>query len=244
MTNLLKIPALATGAFMMAAVSASAATLDFTANNDVSGTILGTTWNVSTRTGDSLTNSTHKNDVGCTGQGWDFACAGGNGSFDVGFGVNGNGINDNEVDGKLDNEDEFVEVTFGTTLRVLGFAGMLTYAEVDLSENREQVKLEYRVGNGAWQSVLAEPLFVIDEDPNSGGDFDTVGLAFKDGLSLFADTVRFRAEGVGTSDDDSFNVTAAGLKVAPVPVPAAFPLLLAGLGALGFAARRKKRSKA
>jgi len=246
MTNLVKIPALATGAFMMAAVSASAATLDFTANNDVSGNILGTTWSVSTRVGDSLTNSTHKNNDGCTGQGWDFACAGGNGSYDVGFGANGNGTNNNEIDGQLDNEDEFVEVTFGETLRVLGFAGMLTYDEEDPvpEENREQVKLEYRVGNGAWQHVLAEPLFEIDEDPNSGGNFDTVGLAFKDGLSLFADTVRFRATGVGTSDDDSFNVTAAGLKVAPVPVPAAFPLLLAGLGALGFAARRKKRNTA
>jgi hypothetical protein len=86
---------------------------------------------------------------------------------------------------------------------------------------------------------VAEPLFVKNED---GTNFDTVGLAFLTGLSLFADTVRFRAGGIGTSDDGSFNVTAAGLEV--VPVPAALPLLLAGMGALGVASRRKKRKAA
>lgn len=216
---------------------AAAAVLDFTADNLTSGNVLGTTWEVTSSPGD-LNNTTHWNNVGCTGEGWDFACAGGNGAYDVGFGVRGS--NNNEIDGNIAT-DEYVEVSFGSVLKVTGFAGMLTYANTSLLGDREQVILEYRIGNGAWASVTADPLFVKREGST---DFDTVGLAYLKGLSLFADTVRFRADGVGTSDDGTFNVTAAGLELAAVPVPAAFPLLLAGMGAIGWAARRKKRMDA
>jgi hypothetical protein len=215
------------------ALPAAASVLDFTADNATAGTVMGVNWTVTASPG-SLVNSVHGNNAGCTGQGWDFACAGGNGSYDVGFGVNGD--NNNEIDGIQANE--YVEVSFDSFLTVTGFAGMLTYANSSLQGDREQVLLEYHTGGGVWESVLAEPEFTI------GSSFDTVGLAFSSGLSLFTDMVRFKATGTGNSDDGSFNVTAAGLEVSVIPVPAAFPLLLAGVGALGWAARRKKRMDA
>lgn len=221
---------------------AAAATLDFTADNETSGTILGTTWEVRARNNSSLTNSTHRNNVGCTGQGWNFACAADGNEFDVGFGVNGRGTNDSEIDGRIPGRDEFVEVVFGDFLNVTGFAGMLTYAnEAPVSEgSREQVRLQYRNSDGDWTNApsRADPLFAVNE---GNGRFDTVGLAFMNGLSLFTDRVRFGATGRGTADDGTFNVTAAGLEVSAVPVPAALPLLLVGMGALGVASRRKKR---
>ena len=43
-------------------------------------------------------------------------------------------------------------------------------------------------------------------------------------------------------DGDDFASTSAATFIAPVPVPAALPLLLAGLGGLGLAARRKRKA--
>jgi opacity protein-like surface antigen len=217
------------------AVPSMAATLDFTANDATSGTVLGTTWTVTASPG-SLTNARHGNDVGCTGAGWDFACNKPFNNFDVGFGVAGS--NNNEIDGNI-RGDEYVQVTFGSLLKVTGFAGMLAYANSSLEGAREQVELEYSSdGGNTWLSLVAEPLFRVNE-VSGPPSFDTVGLAFLDGLSVIADRVRFKATGTGTADDGSFNVTAAGLSVAEVPLPAGGLLLLGAIGGIAALRRRK-----
>jgi hypothetical protein len=221
------------------AMPASAATIDFTANNATNGNVLDTTWTVSGMP-NGLTNATHDNKVGCGDAGWSFTCAG-SGPYDVGFGVKGN--NNNEIDGKLV-INEFVEVVFGKTVQVTGFAGMLTYANTSLTGAREQVGLEFWNGVAWVLGALAQPKAIINQIPGGDTSFDTVGLAYTTGLSIFTTKVRFFATGVGSSDDGSFNVTAAGLQVAPVPVPAGLPLMLTGLGALAWAARRKARKSA
>lgn len=225
-------------AVMLAGLSgaASAATIDFTEGDAISGTILGDVrWDVTNKP-KTLSATTHWNKAGCEGYGWTFDCKSavvdGKNRYDVGFGIKG-GKNGTEID-----TAEFVEVIFSKRVNVTGFAGMLTYANGSagkLDGNREQVVLQYLKGNGRWGSLTADP------KDDVGKSFDTVGLAFLLNQSMYTTAVRFRAGGVGTWDDGSFDVTAAGLQVAAVPVPAGLPLLLTGLGALVLGARRKKR---
>jgi hypothetical protein len=227
------------------AMPASAATIDFTANNATNGNVLDTTWNVYAGgpVGSSLSNALHDHVAGCNDAGWTFTCKPSSGQYDVGFGVNGGGNNE-EIDGKL-GVNEFVEVVFGKKVQVTGFAGMLTYANSSLKGAREQVELQFWNGVSWVFAALAEPKAIINQIPADGDtSFDTVGLAYTTGLSIFTTKVRFFATGEGSSDDGSFNVTAAGLQVAPVPVPAGLPLMLTGLGALAWAARRKARKSA
>lgn len=223
----------------MAGPVSAATVLDFTTGaigtGNLVGTAGGTNYTIS-GVGGALVDATHTNTVGCasTGSSWGtFACN------DVGFGVFG-GTNNNEIEGGLQAASEYVMVKFDSFVKILGFAGMLTYInEGDDGGNSETVILEYsNDGGSSW--------FDYDEAVanynTAGGTFDTVGLAFLENLSVIANAVRFTAGGDG--DDIDTNVTAAGLIVAAVPVPASFPLLLAGIGALGFAARRKRRNAA
>ena len=227
--------ALAVG--LVGPASAATTTLDFTADN-----VTSTGFYTVTASG-ALTNSTHGNAVGCTGSGWDFACNTSGGQTDVGFGVAG-GANPNEIDAAI-RANEWVQVTFAYAVKIVAFAGMLTYNGSQKGEGTETVKLQYLTAGG-WVYAASASAINDDNDPtNSGNDnFGTVGLAWLDGLSIDTTAVRFKAGGTGTFDDGNANVTAAGLKVASVPIPASFPLLLAGLGALGFAARRKQRKSA
>jgi hypothetical protein len=206
---------------------ASAATvIDFTANDLTTDTFNGITWTVTSGTAALLENARHGNDVNCG----IYACNGGGADddeppFDVGFGIIG--FNSNEID-----LQESVIVTFSTFVRITGFAGMLAYLG---KETGEAVQLDYWDGTGWSLLDVAE-----STEPGVSAGFDTVGLAEKLGLDQITKAVRFTA--TGTSDDSDINVTAAALHVAPVPVPASLPLLLAGIGALGFAARRKRKA--
>ena len=207
---------------------ASAATvLDFTANDFRSGSVGTVGWTV---TGDpvagDLRDAVHGNRNNCG----PYACVSTTGGFDVGFGIRGGG-NDNEID-----PFEAVIVRFDEIVNITGFAGMLAYFARSAPENFESVRLEYKVGAGPWQ------LGGVADAVEPGTPFDTVGLAKSKKLWFRADAVRFTSGGQGTADDRSFNVTAAALTVAPVPVPASLPLLLAGIGALGWAARRKRKA--
>lgn len=219
---------------------AAASVLDFTTSSIGTGSTGGTTafgvgYTIS-GFGGTLTDATHGNDNGCDS----YACDAVGGSFDVGFGVDsGDSDNPNEVDG-IDDE-EYVQVTFDKVVRILGFAGMLTYND-SLGRGTEQVKLSYSSDGGTtFDTILGDTQNTDADVGGTDNTFGTVGLSFRDGLLLNANVVRFSAAGTGTFDDGNANITAAALEVAPVPVPAALPLLLAGMGAFGFAARRKKR---
>jgi hypothetical protein len=193
----------------------------------------------------TLSNARHGNNVGCAMNAPNtfatFACTGAAGSFDVGFGVTGN--NNNEIDGNPNtsgslNAGEFVKVKFDTAVILNGFAGMLTYKNTQAPQNLEKVILK-TFYQGTLLGVLeAFPVFLVNN--NGGSNFNTVGLAFLDGLKLKVDEVRFLAGQVGTCDDKNCNVTAAGLKVSAVPLPAG--VLLLGLGLGGLAAYRRRQA--
>ena len=232
----------------LASPAAASTVLDFTSSAIGAGSPSGSvgvisysiTGNAGLTSGPGLlTDSTHKNNVDCTGQGWDFACDAVGDRFDVGLGVSNR--NANEIDGIDDGE--YVQVEFDRFVRVFGFAGMLTYDDSQASGGIVNVVLEYSIDGVTWGSVVANALR-DDNDPGNVGDnvFGTVGLAYASGLDgIIANVVRFRAGGTSPFDDRTANVTAAGLDIAAVPVPAALPLMLAGMGAFGWAARRKKR---
>ena len=191
----------------------------------------------------ALSNSTHSNNVGCsTSLGVNtfanFACTPVSGKFDVGFGVKGR--NNNEVDGAI-KDDEFVKVKFTQSVFLRGFAGMLTYSDNPPSLGLETVFLQaYHLGV-LVQTFEALPLFqktnAVAGAPT--GNFDTVGLAFLDGLKLKVDEVRFLARGISPFDDGNTNITAAGLKISAIPLPAG--VLLLGLGLGGLAAYRRRQ---
>ena len=109
MLRVLTVTAIAAG--MMAGSAAANITLDFTtsaigvstASTPTAVGFGGITYTIS-GSPRALVDSTRENSrgkVGCTGQGWDFACApvSNTSKFDVGFGVAG--INNNEVDGSI-----------------------------------------------------------------------------------------------------------------------------------------------
>lgn len=224
MRKTMAIAALVAG---FAGPAAAATVIDFTANNTTS--VPGADGYTVTAQGGSLVNAVHFNDVDCGS----YACEGVSGGFDVGFGISG-GPNANEIDVG----SEAVIVTFNSFVKILGFAGMLTYFD---TSGTEAVQLEYSVNGGTdWLGFGAYLANAVE----SGNPFNTVGLAFLDNLSITANAVRFTAFGSGDGDDGTLNVTAAALTIAPVPVPASLPLLLAGIGALGFVARRKQRKSA
>ena len=83
------------------------------------------------------------------------------------------------------------------------------------------------------QALFAEEVLFSD---NVSGFLAVEGF---DGVSSLTFTFRDSGEGAsGAIDNLTFEV--AGINPAPIPVPAALPLMLAGLGAFGFVARRRR----
>jgi PEP-CTERM motif len=90
-------------------------------------------------------------------------------------------------------------------------------------------KFEYRIENGLVESI----------NPFSGGDF-TIALGV---AAAFLQAVGFNNIQFLTIAD--YQITINVLRApSEVPLPAALPLFLAGLGATGFLGRRKKRALA
>jgi hypothetical protein len=214
--------------------------LDFTSSaigtGTTSGSAAGATWSISSSPG-ALTDADHDNAIGCSAPGWAFACdAIGGGRFDVGFGVNQ--ANSNEVDL---NVGEYVSVTFsGRDVFLNGFAGMLTYFDGNGADGSgfEDVVLEAYLDGSLLTTFSATAL-----DDDTGNTFPTVGLAFLDVAKLRVDEVRFLAGGTPNFDDGNANITAAGLKISPVPLPAGVLLLGLGLAGLGGVRRMQARRK-
>jgi hypothetical protein len=215
--------------------SAATTTLDFTKDNALFGFVSGIRWDVTAENG-ALVNARHWNSNGCAPLVCKFTDQSGD-DYDVGFGVNG-GRNGEEIDSGLERA-EAVVVTFTEAVRVFGFAGLLAYVTTRGS-NGEDVQLEYSNDGKNWAVAgVAKGVAPI------GNGFDTVGLAsLSFAKAIKGKAFRFKAIGAadGTSPSADINVTAGALTVAPVPVPASLPLLLAGLGALGWAARRKRKA--
>jgi len=85
--------------------------------------------------------------------------------------------------------------------------------------------------------------------PNSNLPFPTTnGVLAVDVDALFVGSVVLTAPGIVNmgrySQDHDFSVAQVSFAVSPIPEPQAYAMLLAGLGLLGFEARRRRREKA
>lgn len=102
------------------------------------------------------------------------------------------------------------------------------------ADDNDVYRIEYKVGAGAWQTAW--------DIPSPGG----FGLRTSSTLLLdpiVADYLRFTAIGgdafYSVSEIQAFG-QAVPVNPSEVPLPAALPLMLSGMGVLGFASRRKQ----
>ncbi len=89
-------------------------------------------------------------------------------------------------------------------------------------------------------SVLGFPGITINQ-VGSIANFITTSFSFT-ALADFSSALYFA--GSGTNDGDNGGIILDNVSLSTVPVPAALPLLAAGLGVLGFAGRRRRAKSA
>ncbi len=147
---------------------------------------------------------------------------------------------DNPANALGSDASDFFEIGFGSTVD-LKFGSAFT---------SPGTLIEVTNGNVAGWPESVDILVGNDGDPGSFfkvGSLDNTAAQNPGGQFTFAggpfDTVRL----IDTSSSPAPNGSTEGgwdiaaVRVSAVPVPAAMPLLLAGVGALGIAARRKRR---
>ena len=100
------------------------------------------------------------------------------------------------------------------------------------ADDNDTYRIQYRVGGGAWQTAWNIP---------APGPWGLVTSTTTLGAPVLADSLRFTATGgdgyYAVSEIQAFGVAA-------VPEPETYAMLLAGLGFLGFVARRRKQQTA
>ena len=123
----------------------------------------------------------------------------------------------------------------------LGASGTHIDSRIDGRSGRETVTLSFgydvsweSVTFGAWQE--RDDVRILDDD---GFLLDYTGVdATLDLNGIVSSSLSFQARQGGAAVRDAFTI--AAIEIAPVPVPAAGFLMLAGVGSLAATKRRKK----
>jgi hypothetical protein len=102
--------------------------------------------------------------------------------------------------------------------------------------------LTEEVGNGALDFAFKDMWHVSLGSAYNGVNFSRIAfteVTSGPGLGLYDYFVSFNDFGSG---DHDFNDMVVGVSVSPIPEPETYALMLAGLGAMGFVARRRKQA--
>lgn len=212
-----------------AALPATAATIDFTAaSTGTSGTIAGTTWTMSSNVG--TLNNSQKFD------GQDSLSS--LGSTGLAFQTDGYGVR-SKYDSQR-NDDEITSITAGMEAVTIAFAKPvlltgISFLDLYLPRTGGAGEVGYaKLSDGTILSVAATDLANIPSKTFRAGyaALSTLGIKTKS-ISIY----------MGLTNDLQGNADGAlaSVSVAPVPLPAAGLMLMAGLGGL-TALRRKKRA--
>lgn len=111
-----------------------------------------------------------------------------------------------------------------------------SFVLIDIDENFQDVAISFNYTNGTTPSVLDEgdaTSILNSGADNSWSEFDIAILALNDpNLLLPVSSLEIAFDGISGG--------IASIHATPVPVPAALPLLVSGLGLMGWMARRRK----
>lgn len=121
---------------------------------------------------------------------------------------------------QLTNQSSMLNMSIGTNVG----AGSLSFTFMDTVTNTQVSNGGNSPDSITSYAVLGSFSQGVFTPYTLGGRFDLI-LGFNDGLRVDAD----------------FDDQIIGLKVTPVPEPETYALMLAGLGALGFISRRRKK---
>ncbi len=241
---------------------AQAAFIDFT-SSAVTSQITSNPATFSIGAGDGL-NSALSVTVGVTGGSAKFQnFDGGNGSYCQNNGpfacdIDGIGIGDDEITG-TNKRHESVSISFDRSVWIDELFFLDIFKGRNSSKSGERATVDLFDSNDVLTSTLTLGFFNSDDLDATGATFGagediSTGsggfLAFQTQDGSFADRVIQAQKLVFTAlkisgDNGNNDYAVAGLSVAdvtPVPVPAALPLMLAGLAGFGLLARRKKRA--